>query len=140
MKTIPLIILLMASVTFAQSKYKTVVIDEKKIEAQRPKENLSQKYEASAKGLLKHDFKSADVHLVNEGSLKWLFVVITHEEWMALNKDSRRELVGRLIRHMKTNFKESGLKLSIGISADQPLAEADWGQLSNGPSIELIGE
>jgi hypothetical protein len=57
-----------------------------------------------------------------------------------MSKDSRRELVELLLRHMKKNFKTHTLKVSIGANEDQPLAEGDWGQLSDGPSVKLIGE
>lgn len=140
MKTIIFAISLCTSTAFAGGKYKTVVIDEKKVEAQKPTQSPSKKYEKTVSDMLKKDLKSVDVHLADEGSLKWLFVVVSYQEWKAFSKDSRRELVELLLRHMKQNYPKQGLKVSVGVNADQPLAEGDWGQLSDGPSVKLVGE
>jgi hypothetical protein len=140
MRTILFIISLCASTAFAEGKYKTVVIDEKKVEAQKPISSPSKKYEQNVTKLLKKDLKAVDVHLADEGSLKWLFVVVNYNEWKSFNRENRRELVELLLRHMKQNFPKNGLKVSVGVNADQPLAEGDWGQLSDGPSVKLVGE
>ena len=140
MITTVLIGFLISSSAFAEGKYKPVVIDQKKVESQKSAPSPNKKYASQVKDLLKQDLKSVDVHLADEGSLKWLFVVVSYPEWKAMSKDSRRELVELLLRHMKKNFKNNTLKVSVGVNEDQPLAEGDWGQLSDGPSVKLIGE
>lgn len=131
---------LIASSAFAEGKYKPVVIGQKRVESQKSAPSPNKKYASQVKDLLKQDLKSVDVHLADEGSLKWLFVVVSYPEWKAMSKDSRRELVELLLRHMKKNFKNNSLKVSVGANEDQPLAEGDWGQLSDVPSVKLIGE
>lgn len=97
-------------------------------------------FAASVKTQLQKDLKSVDVHLSNEGSLRWLFIVVSYSQWKSFSKDSRRELIEHVLRQMKDNYPKSGLKISVGVNANQPLAEADWGLLSNEPEIRLIGE
>lgn len=140
MKAVLLIMTLLSSTVFAGGKYKKVVIDEKKVEAQKPASNPSKEYAQKIKSLLKQELKSVDVHLEDQGSLKWLFVTTRYQEWRSLSKDSRKELVELLLRHMKKNYPDNGLKVSVGVDADQPLAEGDWSQLADGPSIKLTGE
>ena len=140
MKTILLILLMMTSTAFAEDKYNPVVIKEKKTEAIKEIGPSAKKYAASVKDLLKQDLKSVDVHLAEEGSLKWLFVVVSYNEWKSMSKDSRRELVELLLRHMKKNFPKNGLKVSVGVNADQPLGKGEWTLLADGPSVKLIGE
>lgn len=140
MRTGFLILMLMTSVCFAGGKYKTVKIDEKKVEAVKPASNPAKEYENKIKSLLKQELKSVDVNLADKGSLKWLFVTVSYKEWRTLSKDSRKELVELLLRHMKQTHPNSGLQVSVGVSADQPLAEGEWGQLSEGPSVRLVGE
>lgn len=103
-------------------------------------EQASKKYAAKVKSQLQTDLKSVDVHLVDDGSLKWLFVTVSLLEWQSLNSQSKKDLPALLIRQMKTQFSNTGLKVSIGINADQTLAEADWTQISNDPTIKIIGE
>lgn len=130
----------MASVCFAGNKYRTVTIDEKKVEAVKPASNPAKEYEKKIKSLLNQELKSVDVSLADKGSLKWLFVIVSYKEWRLLSKDSRKELVELLLRHMKQTYPNSGLKVSVGVNADQPLAEGEWSQLSDDPNVKLIGE
>lgn len=97
-------------------------------------------FATSVKIQLQKDLKSVDVDLSNEGSLRWLFIVVNYSEWKSFSKNSRRELIEYILRQMKDNYPKSGLKISIGVNSNQPLAEADWGLLSNEPEIQLIGE
>lgn len=103
-------------------------------------EQASKEYAARVKLQLQADLKTVDVHLADEGSLKWLFVTISLAEWQSLNLQNKKDLAVLLIRQMKTRFPNTGLKVSIGIDADQPLAEADWSQLSDAPEIKILGE
>lgn len=89
---------LITSNAFAEGKHKPVVIDQKKVESQKPAASPNKKYASQVKDLLKQDLKSVDVHLADEGSLKWLFIVVSYPEWKAMSKDSRRELVELLCR------------------------------------------
>jgi len=142
MRILVLILILISVSTLSAhgGKYKTVVIDEKKIENARSSQSPTETYAQSIKKLLNQDLKSADVHLSGEGSLKWLFVAVGYQEWKGLSRENRRELVELLLRHMKQNFPTSGLKVSVGINADQPLAEGEWGRLAEGPTVKMIGE
>lgn len=130
----------MTSVCFAAGKYKTIKIDEKKVDALKPAKNPNKEYEQKIKSLLKQELKSVDVHLADEGSLKWLFVTVGYKEWRSLSKDGRKELVELLLRHMKQSYPNHSLQVSVGIDADQPLAEGSWGQLSDGPIVKIIGD
>jgi len=105
-----------------------------------PNEPKPQEYAVRVKLQLQENFKSVDTHLADEGSLKWLFVTISLSEWHGLNKENRHQLVDLLIRQMKQVFPNKGLKVSIGINVEQPLAEGDWTQLSSDPDIKLVGE
>lgn len=130
----------MTSIAFAGGKYKTVKIDQTKVDAVKPASNSAKEYEKKIKSLLKQELKSVDVSLADKESLKWLFVTVSYKEWRSLTKDSRKELVELLLRHMKQTYPNHGLQVSVGINADQPLAEGQWSQLSDGPSVKLIGE
>lgn len=128
---------------FGKDKYTPVVIDQKKINSQKSPEiktDSAKEYAAAVKALLKKDLKTVDVHLADEGSLKWLFVVVNYNEWKSFEPENRRELVELLLRHMKKNYPNNGLKVSVGVDADQPLAEGDWTLLADGPNVKLIGE
>lgn len=103
-------------------------------------DQASKEYAVKVKSQLQVDLKSVDVHLADKGSLKWLFVTISLGEWQSLSSQSKKDLPTLLIRQMKTQFPNAGLKVSIGIDADQALAEADWTQTSNDPNIKIIGE
>lgn len=140
MRSIFLTVTLIASVCFAGGKYKTLKIDEKKAEALKPAKNPNKEYEKKIKSLLKQELKSVDVHLADEGSLKWLFVTVSYKEWRSLNTDNRKELVELLLRNMKQTYPNHSLQVSVGINEDQPLAEGSWSQLSDGPSVKLIGD
>lgn len=140
MKRIIGILLMMSASAFAGGKYKTVTIDEKKVEAVKPASNSAKEYEKKIRSLLKQELKSVDVSLADKESLKWLFITVSYKEWRSLSKDSRKELVELLLRHMKQTYPDSGLQVSVGVNADQPLAEGSWGELSDGPSVKLIGE
>lgn len=139
MKIIIGVLLMLSSAAFAGGKYKTVTIDEK-VEAVKPASNPTKDYEKKIKSILKQELKSVDVSLADKENLKWLFVTVSYKEWRTLTKDSRKELVELLLRHMKQQYPDSGLQVSVGVNADQPLAEGSWGQLSDGPDVKLIGE
>lgn len=130
----------MTSFAFAGGNYKAVMIDERKVEAVKPASNPTKEYEKKIKLLLKQELKSVDVSLVDKENLKWLFVTVSYKEWRSLSKDSRKELVELLLRHMKQTYPNNGLQVSMGIDVSQPLAEGSWGQLSDGPNVKLIGE
>lgn len=122
------------------SKSNTATVTQQEVPPKVAHKQDSKDYAAEVKSQLQADLKSADVHLADEGSLKWLFVTVTLDEWQSLNSQDKKDLTTLLIRHMKTKFPNNGLKVSIGINADQPLAEADWAQTSNGPNITVIGD
>lgn len=140
MRTIFFTLMLMASACFAGGKYKVITIDKKKLETVKPASNPTKEYENKIRSLLKQELKSVDVSLADKESLKWLFVTVSYKEWRTLSKDSRKELVELLLRHMKQTYPDSGLQVSVGVNADQLLAEGSWGQLSDGPSVKLVGE
>lgn len=103
-------------------------------------EPVASSFAALVKSQLQKDLTSVDVHLSAEGSLRWLFIVVSYPEWKSFNKEGRRERIESILRQMKDNYPRSGLKVSVGASADQQFAEADWGLLSDGPSVRLVGE
>lgn len=98
------------------------------------------KYAATVKALIKQDIASVDIAVKAEGSVRWMFVALSHPVWMSMSRESRNNLVILLLRDMKKTYPNSGLRVSVGVNADQPLAEGEWGQLSDGPSAKLIGE
>lgn len=97
-------------------------------------------YADKIKQKLKKDLQTIDVHLADEGSLKWLFITVSYNEWRSIKEDGRKDLVILLLRHMKQTYPNNSLQVSVGINADQPLAEGEWSQLSDGPSVKLIGD
>lgn len=105
-------------------------------------EMSSDDYSKKVKALLKDSLKSVDVHLAIEGSTKWLFVAVNYSEWRNMGAINRKEMVNLLLRHMKQTYPDdyTYYQVSVGVNADQPLAEGKWSPLSNGPEIELIGE
>lgn len=104
-------------------------------------EPTSAEYSKKVTALLKQDLKTVDAHLAIEGSTKWLFVTVGYSEWRGMGAANRKEMVNLLLRHMKQNYSDdySYLQVSVGVNADQPLAEGKWSPLGN-PEIELIGE
>jgi hypothetical protein len=83
----------------------------------------AKEYAAFIKAELRKDLQTSDVHLATEGTVKWLFVAIGYGEWTSMSVQTRRELVSLLLRHLKQTYPERGLKVSVGVDADQPLAE-----------------